>query len=106
MRAISLPSMLGMGGFITAYVVARVLGLSPVLAPLAGTYGTPALMTREDVVQSLLTLLPSGSRLSGRLSRWYRQFAQSKITLPSGVDTSDEPEQFPISRVTGSIRLP
>lgn len=106
MRAISLPSMLGMGGFIAADVVSRTLGLPPVLAPLAGTYGTPALMTKEDVVQSVLMLLPSGSRLSGRLSNWYRRFAQSKITLPPGVDTSDEPEQFPISRLTGSIRLP
>ncbi len=104
--AISLPSMLGMGAFIVADVIARLLRLPPVLAPLAGTYGTPALMTKEDVVQGVLRLLPSGSRLSGRLSRWYRRFAQHKIALPPGVSTSDEPEQFPISRVTGSIRLP
>jgi pimeloyl-ACP methyl ester carboxylesterase len=105
-RAISLLSMLGLGFFIAADVLARLLRLPPVLAPLAGTHGTPALMTKEDVVQTVLQLLPSGSRMSGRLSKLYRRFAQTKIALPAGIGMSDEPEQFPIARLTGSIRLP
>jgi dienelactone hydrolase len=105
-RAISLPSMLGLGFFIAADVVARLLRLPPVLAPLAGTYGTPALMTKEDVVQTVLQLLPAGSRMSGRLSALYQRFAQRRIALPSNLSTSDEPEQFPIARFTGSVRLP
>ncbi len=105
-RAISLPSMLGLGFFIAADAFARLLRLPPVLAPIAGPYGTPALMTKEDVVQSALHLFPAGSRFSKRLSSLYRTFAQSKITLPAGVSTSDEPERFPISRFTGSVRLP
>jgi dienelactone hydrolase len=73
--AISLPSMLGMGFFIALDVLARVFRLPPVLAPLAGPYGTPALMTKEDVVETVLQLLPHGSRFSDRLSRHYQRFA-------------------------------
>jgi uncharacterized protein len=104
--AISIPSMLGLGLFIAADAFARLLRLPPVLAPLAGTYGTPALMTKEDVVQTVLKLLPEGSRMSGRLSDLYRGFAQKKFTLPANLTTSDEPEAHPISRLTGSVRLP
>jgi predicted alpha/beta hydrolase len=105
-RALSLPSMIGLGFFIAADIVARLLRLPPVLAPLAGPYGTPALMTHEDVVQSVLQLFPDGSRLSDRLSRHYRTFAQRKIMLPPSLTTSEEPERFSIARLTGSIRLP
>jgi pimeloyl-ACP methyl ester carboxylesterase len=103
--AISLPSMLGLGFFIAADVIARLLGRPPVLAPLAGTYGTPALMTKEDVLQ-MPGLMPEGARLSKRLSELFTRFAHGKITLPSGVTTSDEPEQFPIASFTGSVRFP
>lgn len=103
---ISLPSLLGLGVFIAADVLARLLRLPPVLAPLAGTYGMPALMTQEDVVETVLQLLPQGSQFSGRLSRLYQAVAQRKIKLPAGVSMSDAPEQFPISRLTGSVRLP
>jgi pimeloyl-ACP methyl ester carboxylesterase len=105
-RALSLLSMIGLGFFIAADVFARLFRLPPVLAPLAGPYGTPALMTHEDVVQSVLKLFPDGSRFSGRLSRLYRTFAQRKITLPPSLTTSEEPERFPIARHTGSILLP
>jgi hypothetical protein len=98
--------MLGMGFFIAADAIARLSRLPPVLAPLAGTYGTPALMTNTDVVESVLRLLPSGSLMSGRLSSLYRTFARTKITLPANITTSEEPEKFPISRFTGSVRLP
>jgi dienelactone hydrolase len=104
--AISIPSMLGLGLFILADAVARIFRRPPVLAPLAGTYGTPALMTKADVVENVLALLPEGSRFSGRLSRLYSTFARNEIALPAGVSTSDEPEEFPISSFTGSIRLP
>jgi pimeloyl-ACP methyl ester carboxylesterase len=104
--AISIPSMLGLGFFIAADVIARVLGRPPVLAPLAGTYGTPALMTKEDVLQTVLGLMPEGTRFSRRLSELFTRFAQGKITLPPGVTTSDEPEQLPISSFTGSVRFP
>lgn len=105
-RAISLLSGLGLMLFVLADALARLLRLPPVLAPLAGTHGTPALMTKEDVVQTVLRLLPAGSRFSGRLSRLYDRFAQAKVSLPATVTTSDEPERFPISRLTGSVRLP
>jgi uncharacterized protein len=104
--AISLPSMLGMVFFIAADVLSRLLGRGPVLAPLAGPYGTPALMTKEDVVQSVMHLLPSGSRLSGRLSSLYQRFAHRRLALPAHLTTSDEPEHFDIARFTGSVRLP
>jgi len=104
--AISIPSMLGLGFFIAADVVARLLRRPPVLAPLAGTGGTPALMTQEDVVQRVLHLMPAGSRLSGRLSHLYARFAQRKIALPPGITTSDDAEEFPIASFTGSVRLP
>lgn len=105
-RALSWLSLIGLGFFIAADVFARLLRLPPVLAPLAGTYGTPALMTHEDVVQSVLQLFPSGTRFSKRLSDLYRSFAQKRITLPAGVALSDEPEQAPISKLVGSVILP
>ncbi|MBM4363042.1 MAG: alpha/beta fold hydrolase, partial [Deltaproteobacteria bacterium] len=52
-RAISLPSLLGVVLLAAFDAIARLLGRPPVLAPLAGTYGTPALMTREDVVETV-----------------------------------------------------
>jgi pimeloyl-ACP methyl ester carboxylesterase len=104
--AISLPSMLGMGLFIALDIASRLVRRRPVLAPLAGTPGTPALMTKRDVVQSVLQLLPEGSRLSGQLSHLYERFARRSIALPAGVTTSDEPERYPNARLTGSVRLP
>lgn len=105
-RAISPLSMLGIGFFVAADVLARLLGLPPVLVPLAGTYGTPALMTKADVVESVLKQLPSGSRFSRRLSRLYDTFAKHKIALPPGISTSEEPERFGIAWLTGSVKLP
>jgi len=106
MRAVSIPSMLGLWLFIAADALARLLRLPPVLAPLAGPYGFPALMTKSDVAESVLQLMPAGSRFSGRLSSLYRTFAQREIALPAHVTTSDETEHFPIARRIGSIRLP
>jgi len=106
LRAVSLTSMLGLAFFIAADVLARVFRLPPVLVPLAGPFGAPALMTKEDVVESVLQLMPSGSRLSARLSGHYRRFAQSKIALPAHITTSEDTEHFPIARFTGSIRFP
>jgi hypothetical protein len=80
--------------------------MPPVLVPLAGPYGAPALMTKEGVVESVFQLMPSGSRLSARLSGHYRRFAQSKIALPAHITTSEDAERFPIARFTGSIRFP
>jgi pimeloyl-ACP methyl ester carboxylesterase len=105
-RQMSLPSLLGLGCFIVADAFARLLGLGTVLIPLAGTPGTPALMTKPDVVRSVLRLMPPGSRLSGRLSWYYRRFAERRIALPDGITTSDAPEPFPVARLTGSILLP
>jgi len=105
-RAISLPSMIGLGFFIAADIIARLLRRPPVLAPLAGTYGTPALMTKEDVLQRVLYLMPHGTRLSQRLSRHYARFAARKITLPPGMTVSDDAERYPIASLTGSMRLP
>lgn len=104
--AISVPSMLGMGAFIAVDVVSRALFRRPVLAPLAGTYGTPALMTKSDVVEAVLALMPEGTRLSGQLSRLYQRFAAGRIRLPPGISTSDEPERYSNARLTGSIIMP
>lgn len=61
MRAVSIPSLLGVWLFIAADALARLLRLPPVLAPLAGPYGFPALMTKSDVAESVLQLMPAGS---------------------------------------------
>lgn len=104
--ATSIPSLLGVALFAVADAFARVLRLPPVLAPLAGPWGTPALMTKADVVTTVMKLLPEGTRMSGQLSRLYRRLAADKIPLPSTLSMSDDEEAHPISRLTGSLRLP
>jgi pimeloyl-ACP methyl ester carboxylesterase len=103
---LSVLSLIGIGLFAAADGIARLLGRPPVLVPLAGTYGTPALMTARGAVQGVLALFPSGSRLSGRLSRLYRMFAARRLKLGENLGTSDEDEPFDIARVTGSVLLP
>ncbi len=89
-----------------ADLVARALGRGHVLALLAATPLLPALMTKPDVVEGVLALLPPGSRLSGRLSRLYRRFAADKITLPEHVSLSDLEEPIDGGRLIGSVILP
>lgn len=104
--ALALPSVLGVGLFALADAVSRLVRGKPVLVPLAGTWGTPALMTAPDVVQGVLKLFPEGTVLSGRLSRHFQRFAQKTIRLTPNVGTSDRPEADPIGHLTGSIILP
>lgn len=106
MRALSIRSALGLGFYILADAIARLLRRPPVLAPLAGPYGSAALMTSPDAVASLFQLMPGGSLLLGRLSRLHRTGARREIALPPHVGLSEEPERFPIARHTGSIRFP
>ncbi len=104
--ALSIPSALGVGLFALWDAISRLLRGKPVLVPLAGTLGTPALMTSSDVVQGVLKLFPEGTQLSQRLSSHYRRFASKKIHLNKNISTSEQPESFAISSLTGSIILP
>ena len=105
-RAISSLSLLGIGGFVVADTLARLLRRAPVLIPLAGPNGMPALMAKSDVVESVLRLFPAGSRMSRQLSRLYRGFAQQRIRLPAGITMSEAPERYANAGFTGSIELP
>lgn len=104
--AISIPSIIGVTLFATADALARIFRLPPVLIPLAGTYGTPALMTAPDVVQSVLKLFPKGTIFSKQLSNLFNIFAKKKIKLGDNIALSDKPEKFPSARLTGSMILP
>lgn len=104
--ALSIPSTIGVGLFAAVDAASRLLRGKPVLVPLAGTLGTPAMMTSPDVVQGVLKLFPPGTVLSQRLSAHYRRFASKVIRLSNQVTTSEEPERDPISSLTGSVILP
>lgn len=104
--ALSIPSAIGVGLFAAWDAVSRVLRGKPVLVPLAGTRGTPALMTSSDVVQGVLKLFPQGTVLSARLSSHYHRFASQVIRLTANISTSDRPEPYAISHLTGSVILP
>lgn len=104
--ALALPSVLGVGLFAMADALSRLVGRKPVLVPLAGTWGTPALMTAPDVVQGVLKLFPEGTVLSGRLSRLYQRFARNTVHLPPNVRPSEQPEPDPAGQLAGSVILP
>lgn len=104
--ALSFPSLFGVTLFAAADAVSRLLRLPPVLVPLAGTFGTPAMMTAPDVVQSVLKLFPRGSVFSAQLTKVYNFFAKKTIKLGENISTSDKPEKYPIAKLTGSIILP
>lgn len=105
-RALSIPSTIGVGLFAMADALSRLIRRKPVLVPLAGTLGTPAMMTAPDVVQGVLKLFPVGTVLSGKLSAHYRRFASKKITLTPNIQLSEQPEADEISDLTGSVILP
>lgn len=105
-RAISPLSFAGVGLFVGADALSRVLGRGPVLAALAGTKGMPALMTAEDVLQGALALLPDGSRFSGRLSQLFDKYAAGRIRLGHNVERSGAAEKYPVSGTVGSVTLP
>lgn len=81
-------------------------GRRPLLVPLTGPPVIPALMTKPDVIQGLVKLLPPGSQLSGRLSKLFDRFVAKRLTLPSTVTRSTRPEPFRASRVVGSVYMP
>jgi dienelactone hydrolase len=105
-RALSIPSTIGVGLFAVADALSRLIRRKPVLVPLAGTLGTPALMTAPDVVQGVLKLFPQGTVLSGKLSAHFKRFGHQQITLTPNIKLSDLPEADAISGLTGSIILP
>ncbi len=105
-RATSLASALGVFLFTAADIGARVVGGPRVLAMLAAPPLLPAFMTKPDVVEGVLALLPPGSRMTGRLSRLYKRFAANQIKLPEHVSLSDLDEPFESGSLIGSIVLP
>jgi pimeloyl-ACP methyl ester carboxylesterase len=106
MRAASLPSVLGTLPFFLADLLARLVRRPRVLALLAAPPLLPALMTKPDVVEGVLALLPPGSRMTGRLSRLYRRFAADKIKLPEHISMSELEEPSEGGSLIGSIVLP
>jgi uncharacterized protein len=104
--AISIPSAIFVSLFAVADAFSRVFRGRPVLVPLAGTYGTPALMTNKDVVQSVIKLFPKGSVFSKQLSSLYRTFAAKTIKLSENISTSEAEEKYKIANFTGSVILP
>lgn len=105
-RATSLASAAGTAAFALADGASRLLRGRPVLVPLAAPPSLPALMTKADVVQGVLALMPPGSRLSRRLSSLYRMFAARSIRLPDHVTLSELPETFEECAFVGSVVLP
>lgn len=104
--AISIPSVIGVGMFAFADAVSRIFRGTPVLVPLAGTYGTPALMTNKDVVEGVTKLFPKGSVLSKQLSSLYRIFAAKKLKLGNNLSTSEIEDKYKIAKLTGSVIFP
>jgi dienelactone hydrolase len=99
-------SMMGIGLLALADTMARLLGRPPVLVALAGTHGSPALMTAGGAVQGVISLFPEGSRFSRQLSRLYRIFAAREVALGTKVTTSDADEVFAVAGMWGSILFP
>jgi dienelactone hydrolase len=104
--AISIPSVIQVVLFAIADAFSRVIRRKPVLIPLAGTYGTPALMTNKDVVQSVLKLFPHGSKFSKQLSSLFRTFAAKTIKLGENISTSEVEDKYPIANFCGSVIFP
>jgi hypothetical protein len=104
-RRLSVLSLFGVIAFAAADAIARLLGRPPVLVPLAGTYGMPALMTANGAVQGVVSLFPPGSRFSRRLSRLYTKFAARRVTLGPNVTTSEADEPF-ANTGSGSVLFP
>lgn len=106
MRVTHPLSSLGVTFFAAADMLSRLIGRGPVLVPLAAPPGLPALMTNGPVVESLLALVPEGSRLTGKLSALYRTFAERTVKLGSRVTVSDLDEPASTSRFIGSVIFP
>lgn len=104
--AISIPSSLGVTIFAAIDAIGRLFGRKPLLVPLAGTYGIPALMTSRDAGQDVLKLFPKGTVFSKQLSNLYNRVAKKTITLPENISLSDKPEKYSNTKLTGSIILP
>jgi pimeloyl-ACP methyl ester carboxylesterase len=99
-------SSLGVALFVIADMCSRLVGLGPVFVPLAAPAGLPALMTNGPVVESVLALVPEGSRLSGKLSALYRTYAARSVKLGSRVSPSELAEPASMSRFIGSVIFP
>lgn len=105
-RATSLASVFSSAGFVVAHGVSRLVRGRPVLIPLAAPPFYPAMMTKPDVAEGVLALMPPGARLSKRLSLLHRTFAQRSIKLGQNVTTSDLPEAHSDGSFVGSVILP
>lgn len=105
-RALGIAGALQATAFAIADLVAKLFRRGPVLVPLVGMRGTPGLMKAPDVVSGVLAMLPDGSELSGRLSRYFRRFGGERIALPPTVSLGERPEIVRGSRLVGTIYTP
>jgi fermentation-respiration switch protein FrsA (DUF1100 family) len=104
--AAGLRGALGSGSFGVFDEMLGFMGLGPLLVPVVGTPGTPALMTAPDALAGILSLAPPGSVMSRQLSRLFKLLASRDVKLPEGVTFGDFDEPLPISRLVGSMRMP
>ncbi len=87
-------------------LIAKLLGRGPVLIPLVGVRGTPALMKAPDVVGGVLAMMPPGTEFSGRLSRLYRRIGAKRVALPETIRLSERPEAVAGTRLAGTVYTP
>ena len=85
--------------------IGGLLGRGPILVPLVGGRGTPALMTAPDVVGGVLAMFPPGTEFSAQLSRLYRRI-RAGIDLPETIRLSQRPETVRGTRLVGTVYTP
>ena len=105
-RALGFFGLLQAGAFGIADLVAKLFGRGPILVPLVGVRGTPALMKAPDVVGGVLEMMPPGTEFSKRLSGLYRKLGAKRIALPPNVALSERPEQVRGTRFFGTVYTP
>ena len=104
--AISPISAIGVTMFAIVDAFVRLFTNKTLLVPLIGTPGMPAMMTAPDVVEGAMQLMPTGSILTRRLSRYYRRYAAKRMQLPPDVSLTETPECIPSARLYGMIETP
>lgn len=105
-RALGFLSALVSGLFGIVDLVAKLLRRGPVLIPLVGVRGTPALMKAPDVVGGVLEMMPPGTEFSGQLSRLYRRIGAKRVALPETIRLTERPETVAGTRIVGTVYTP